>query len=188
MESDEQILARFLEGEEEAFEELVRRHESGLRNVAFGFVRDRALAEDVVQDAFIRAYQKASTIRSSGSIRGWLYRVAINRAQDELRRIKRKREVAMEETLDPTDSRPDVSGESVAISRELQKHLNQALGDMRNDYRTPLVLREVQGMTYTEIAELLGWPLGTVQTRIHRGRVELRANLKKLRGTVRGEP
>jgi RNA polymerase sigma-70 factor (ECF subfamily) len=96
--------------------------------------------------------------------------------------------VAIEETLDPTDSRPDVSGESVAISRELQKHLSQALADMRDDYRTPLVLREVQGMTYAEIAELLGWPLGTVQTRIHRGRVELRAGLKKLRGTVRGEP
>ena len=188
MESDEQILARFLVGDEAAFEQLVKRYETGLRNVAFGFVRDRALAEDVAQDAFIRAYQKASTIRSTGSVKGWLYRVAINRAQDELRRIKRKREVAMDETNDPFDARPDVSGESVAMSRELRQHLRQAMGDMREDYRTPLVLREVQGMTYVEIAELLSWPLGTVQTRIHRGRLELRANLKKLRGTVRGEP
>jgi RNA polymerase sigma-70 factor (ECF subfamily) len=183
MESDEQLLARFLEGDDVAFEGLVTRYEAGLRNVAFGFVRDHGLAEDIAQDTFIRAYSKASSIRKGGSVKGWLYRVAINRAQDELRRIKRKREVSMDElTVDPKAGR-ETSGESLAASKELEHHLDEALAEVREEHRLPLVLREVEGMTYAEIAEQLGWPLGTVQTRVHRGRLELRAILKKLRGT-----
>jgi RNA polymerase sigma-70 factor (ECF subfamily) len=182
MESDEQILARFLGGDEEAFERLVERYEARLRNVAFGLVRDRGLAEDIAQDTLIRAYQKAKTIRRGGSVRGWLYRVAINRAQDELRRIQRKREVSLDLLDRPPEAGPQASGESMAASRELGRHLTQALSEMRAEHRTPLVLREVEGMTYTEIAELLGWPLGTVQVRIHRGRLELRAGLRKLQG------
>jgi RNA polymerase sigma-70 factor (ECF subfamily) len=182
MESDEQLVARFLDGDEKAFEDIVTRYEAKLRNVAFGYVRDRALAEDIAQDTFIRAYQKARTIRSAGSVRAWLYRVAINRAQDELRRIKRKKEVALE-ALDPvTEDEQSVSGETLAESRELGRHLKLAFSQMREEHRKPLVLREVEGLTYTEIADTLKWPLGTVQVRIHRGRQELRAILKKLRG------
>ena len=183
MESDEQIVARFLDGDEKAFENIVTRYEAKLRNVAFGYVRDRALAEDIAQDTFIKAYQKASTIRRAGSVRAWLYRVAINRAQDELRRIKRKREVALE-VLDPvTENERSVSGESLAEAREMGRHLKLAFAQMREEHRTPLVLREVEGMTYTEISDMLKWPLGTVQVRIHRGRQDLRALLKKLRGS-----
>jgi RNA polymerase sigma-70 factor (ECF subfamily) len=182
MQSDEQIIARFLEGDEVAFEELVTRYETGLRNVAFGFVRDRGLAEDIAQDTFVRAYRKASSIRQGGSVKGWLYRIAINRAQDELRRIKRKREVAIDELTADPEAGKQTSGESLATSRELERHLNRALADVREEHRLPLVLREVEGMTYAEIAEQLGWPLGTVQTRVHRARLELRAILRKLRG------
>jgi RNA polymerase sigma-70 factor (ECF subfamily) len=69
----------------------------------------------------------------------------------------------------------------MAASKELGRHLSNALGEMREEHRLPLVLREVEGMTYAEIAQQLGWPLGTVQTRVHRGRLELRTLLKKLR-------
>jgi RNA polymerase sigma-70 factor (ECF subfamily) len=183
MESDEQIVARFLDGDEKAFDEIVTRYESSLRNVAFGYVRDRAMAEDIAQDTFIKAYQKASTIRRAGSVRAWLYRVAINRAQDELRRIKRKREVALEDLDAITGDGKAASGESLAASRELGRHLKLAFSQMKEEHRAPLVLREVEGMTYLEIADMLKWPLGTVQVRIHRGRQELRALLRKLRGT-----
>jgi RNA polymerase sigma-70 factor (ECF subfamily) len=181
MQSDEQILTRFLEGDEVAFEQLVTRYETGLRNVAFGFVRDHGLAEDIAQDTFIRAYRKASSIRTGGSVKGWLYRVAINRAQDELRRIKRKREISVDDLDADPEAGRQTSGESMAASKELGRHLSHALGEMREEHRLPLVLREVEGMTYTEIAEQLGWPLGTVQTRVHRGRLELRSLLKKHR-------
>ncbi len=93
MDSDERLLERFLGGDEQAFDDLVRRHEALLRNVAYGFVRDRALAEDVAQDSFLRAYRKARSFRGQGAVRSWLCRIAVHRAQDELRRIRRKREV-----------------------------------------------------------------------------------------------
>ncbi len=187
MDSDEQLLSQFLTGDERAFEALVGRYEGPLRKVAYGLVRDWALAEDVAQDAFLRAYRKASTFRGGSSVKAWLYRIAINRAHDELRRIRRKGEISLESAgiadiggLELDASRT-TSAEALVAARELERHVAMALSEMREEYRTALILREMEGMTYREIAELLGWPLGTVQIRVHRGRLELRSRLRELR-------
>ena len=182
VDSDEKLLTRFLDGEEEAFEALVTRYEAPLRKLAYGLVRDWGLAEDVAQDAFIRAYRKATTFRGGAPVKAWLYRIAINRAYDELRRIRRKREVPLEDAGLPERGR--ASSEAIAEAKELQRQIALALAKLRPEYRTPLVLREIEGMTYREIAEFLDWPLGTVQTRIHRGRLELRSHLAELKGLV----
>ena len=184
MESDEQLLERFLRGDEVAFEEIVERHEARLRNVAFGYLRDRSLAEDVAQDSFLQAYRKAAGFRGRGRVRNWLYRIVVNRAQDELRRIRRRAEVAVEEPLTAQASghQSVADVEAGAIASQLRRRLAGALGRLREEHRTPLVLRDVEGLTYSEIAELLGWPLGTVQTRIHRGRLELRGLLAPAQG------
>jgi RNA polymerase sigma-70 factor (ECF subfamily) len=174
-------VARFLEGDEAAFEELVHRYEAAVRKLAFGFVRDWALAEDIAQDTFLKAYRKASSLRRVASVRSWLFRIAINRAQDELRRIKRKKEVSWEAFDVPPVASDQPSAETRAASGELARNLAQALSVIREEHRIPLVLREVDGLTYAEIAKLLGWPLGTVQARLHRGRLELRARLNDLR-------
>ncbi len=181
MTSDEQLLSRFLAGDGKAFEELVTRYEAPIRKLVYGLVRDWGAAEDIAQDAFIRAYRKAGSFRQGSKVKAWLYRIAINRAQDELRRRHRKREVPLEEHFDVLAG-PAGHTESLAGARELERHLAGALSEMRDDYRTPLVLREIEGMTYREIAELLGWPLGTVQIRIHRARLELRSRLREFRG------
>jgi len=178
--AEAQIVARFLDGDEGAFEELVHRYEAAVRKLAFGFVRDYALAEDIAQDTFVRAYCKASSLRQGGSVRSWLFRIAINRAQDELRRIKRKREVSWETFDVPPVASDQPSAETRAASGELARNLAKALSEIRPEHRIPLVLREVEGLTYVEIAKLLGWPLGTVQARLHRGRLELRARLSEL--------
>jgi RNA polymerase sigma-70 factor (ECF subfamily) len=178
MDSDERLLERFLEGEEQAFEELVRRHEAPMRGLAYGFVRDRGLAEDIAQDSFLRAYRKARSFRGQGAVRSWLYRIVVNRAQDELRRIKRKREVQWEAAESVCD-RSAGSTDELLAARELGRLMAEALAGMRNEHRTPLLLRDVQGMTYSEIARFLDWPLGTVQARIHRGRLEVRAFMKE---------
>lgn len=184
MDSDEQLLSQFLSGDERAFETLVSRYEAPLRKLAYGLVRDWALAEDVVQDAFLRAYRKAETFRGGANVKAWLYRIAINRAHDELRRIRRKGEVSLESA--PVAGL-DVHGgghptaEDTAAARELEGHIATALSGMRDEHRTALILRDIEGMTYREIAELLGWPLGTVQIRVHRGRLELRSRLRALR-------
>lgn len=182
MDSDEKLLTRFLSGEEEAFEALVVRYEAPLRKLAYGLVRDWGLAEDVAQDAFIRAYRKATTFRGGASVKAWLYRIAINRAYDELRRIRRKKEVPLENAVLPERERE--STEAIAEASELQRKIAHALAQLRPEYRTPLVLREIEGMTYREIAEFLDWPLGTVQIRIHRGRLELRSHLADLKESV----
>ena len=184
MDSDDQLLSQFLAGDERAFETLVGRYEAPLRKLVYGLVRDWALAEDVAQDAFLRAYQKASTFRGGSPVKAWLYRIAINRAHDELRRIRRKGEVSLESAeiggLELDESRT-ASPEALAAARELERHVAVALSEMREEYRTALMLREMEGMTYREIAELLEWPLGTVQIRVHRGRLELRSRLGQLR-------
>jgi RNA polymerase sigma-70 factor (ECF subfamily) len=187
VDSDERLLTRFLDGEEEAFEALVVRYEAPLRKLAYGLVRDWGLAEDVAQDAFIRAYRKAATYRGGASVKAWLYRIAINRAYDELRRLQRKKEVPLEQAghLELAErarlAGDQASTHAMAEAKELQTYIARALAELRPDYRTPLVLREIEGMTYREIAEFLDWPLGTVQIRIHRGRLELRSRLAALK-------
>jgi RNA polymerase sigma-70 factor (ECF subfamily) len=189
VDSDDQLLSQFLAGDERAFETLVGRYEAPLRKLVYGLVRDWALAEDVAQDAFLRAYQKASTFRGGSSVKAWLYRIAINRAHDELRRIRRKGETSLESAeiggLELDESRTK-SPEALAAARELERHVAVALSEMREEYRTALMLREMEGMTYREIAELLEWPLGTVQIRVHRGRLELRSRLGQLRAPREG--
>lgn len=166
MDEDRKLLERFLAGDETAFEALVVRHESRLRRLAYGVLRDGALAEDVAQDAFLTAHRRARDYRGEGSVQSWLCRIAVNRARDELRRRKRRPEAALPDGLEST-SEPQRAVEA-------RWDLSRGLAKLRPEYRVALVLREVEGMGYREIAETLGWPLGTVQTRIHRARLELR--------------
>jgi RNA polymerase sigma-70 factor (ECF subfamily) len=165
---DARDLARFLDGDESAFERLVVRHEARVRNLALGILRDRSLAEDVAQDAFLTAYRKARSFRGEGSFRSWLFRIAVHRAQDEIRQRARRGEVELDE-----------DGESKAAAgfdRGLE--VAGALERLRPEYRAVVLLREVEGLSYREIAEALGWPMGTVETRLHRARLELKEMLE----------
>jgi RNA polymerase sigma-70 factor (ECF subfamily) len=171
MDEDARTLERFLAGDEAAFEELVVRYESKVRNVAYGILRDRALSEDVAQETFLAAHRKARSFRgvqSGRSFRSWLFRIAVNRARDEYRRRSRRGEVLLEESEGaseaPWDARLD---------------LTKALSKIRPEHRTVVVLRDVEGLSYAEIAKVLDWPAGTVMTRIHRARLELRALLSE---------
>ncbi|HXV62907.1 MAG TPA: sigma-70 family RNA polymerase sigma factor [Vicinamibacteria bacterium] len=172
--ADEELLSRYLDGDERAFEELVVRYEARVRNLVIRLLKDYSLAEDVAQETFLTVHRRARNFRGSGTFRSWLFRIAINRAQDELRRRNRRREVELERdrpwpepaarTHEGLDARWDTA---------------RALDALRPEHRLAIVLREVEGLSYREIAETLGWPLGTVQARIHRGRLELRALLEE---------
>lgn len=169
MDEDTGDLARFLEGDERAFENLVTRYEARVRNLACVMLRDRALAEDVAQETFLTAYRKAKTFRGEGSFRGWLFRIATHRAQDEIRRRVRRGEVE----LDPANESGVEAGFETGFA------LSKALSKVRPEYRTVMILREIEGLSYQEIARALDWPLGTVETRIHRARLELRDLLRE---------
>lgn len=170
MDDDRELLERFLAGDETAFEALVVRHEAGLRGLAYGVLRDRGLAEDVAQETFLTAHRRAKSFRGEGSVAGWLRRIAVNLARDELRRQKRRPEAALPDGLEP-------SGEP-QLANEARWDIRRGLGKLRPEHRIALVLRDVQGLGYREIAEALGWPLGTVQARVHRARQELRQALE----------
>ena len=183
-EPDEALVARFRAGDEAAFEALVRRYEASLRKLAFGYLRDRMLAEDVAQESLLIAYQRIGSLGHAEAFRSWLFRIATNRAHDFLRRVARKGEVGGEEgeerigeLEEPTDATARL------VARDLGRRLSGALAELPEKYRRPLLLKEIEGMTYAEIAELLGWPMGTVQIRIHRARLRLREQAKKLFGT-----
>ena len=176
MDADRDALARFLDGDERAFEELVIRYEAKVRRIAFGVLRDAALAEDVAQETFLTAYRKADSFRAEGSVRAWLFRIAVRRALDELKKRVRKAEVAL---LD--DSR---RGDEPHKQLDAGWDLERALERLTPEHRTALILKEVEGLSYQEIAESLGWPMGTVATRIHRARLELRASLQEKANVV----
>ena len=182
-ESDEALVARFRAGDEAAFEVLVRRYEASLRRLAFGYLRDRMLAEDVAQESLLVAYQRIGSLGHAEAFRSWLYRIATNRAHDYLRRVARKGEIGGEEGEDRIREL-EAPGDAAArlVSRDLGQRLAGAVAELPEKYRRPLLLKEIEGMTYAEIAELLGWPMGTVQIRIHRARLRLRERARVLFG------
>lgn len=176
MDADRDALARYLDGDERAFEELVIRYEAKVRNVACGVLHDHALAEDVAQETFLTAYRKARSFRGEGTVRSWLYRIAVHRALDELRRRGRKAEVEL----------PD-SGTSFGEPHkglEAGWAIESALARIEPEQRAALVLREVDGLSYQEIAKAMSWPPGTVATRIHRARLALRELLQEKANVV----
>lgn len=189
MEPDEKLVAAFLAGHESAFEKLVERYETRIRQLAYGYVRRREVAEDVAQDTFLQAYQKLHGLGRPEAFRSWLYRIAVNRCHDELRRLGRQAELPPEEELEGElrRVRPPLPGDRLVHARELGRRLSRSLSALPRKQRDPLLLKEVLGMTYAEIAELLGWPVGTVQIRIHRARLRLREELGDLRGEVQEE-
>jgi RNA polymerase sigma-70 factor (ECF subfamily) len=184
VEPDEALVARFRAGDEEAFEALVRRYEASLRKLAFGYLRDRMLAEDVAQESLLVAYQRIGTLGHAEAFRSWLFRIATNRAHDFLRRVARKGEIGGEEGEERIGELAEpVDATARLVTRDLGRRLAGAVAELPEKYRRPLLLKEIEGMTYAEIAELLGWPMGTVQIRIHRARLRLRERAGKLLGT-----
>lgn len=183
MDADLDALARYLDGDERAFEELVIRYEAKLRNVAFGVLRDRALAEDVAQETFLTAHRKAGSFRGAhgdASVRSWLFKIAVRRSLDELRKRGRKAEVAL--ARDGYADGPGVDEPHTKL--EAGWDLERVLERLTPEHRAALILKEVEGLSYQEIAESLGWPMGTVATRIHRARLELRAKLQEKANVV----
>jgi len=173
MEADRDALARTLDGDERAFEELVVRYEAKVRLVARGVLRDAALAEDVAQDTFLTAYRKADTFRGDGTVKSWLLRIAVRRALDELRRRGRRAEGALSSAPEPRQ-RPH---QALDVGWDLDAGLDR----LSVESRTALLMKEVEGMSYREIADAMEWPMGTVATKLHRARMELRDALDEKR-------
>jgi RNA polymerase sigma-70 factor (ECF subfamily) len=173
------LLERALSGDLEAFNDLVLCYEEQLFALVVRMVPDRDQASDCVQEAFFSAYRNLKAFRG-GSVKSWLSRIAINAAMDTQRLRKRRPADPYPELEDDSWQPPaDASADPVNSSLTAERHraLNQALAQVTDDQRTAIVLYDVEGYDYGEIATMTGVSLGTVKSRIHRGRLALRALL-----------
>ena len=177
---DEQLVREFRDGDEAAFDALVHRYELRVRRLVMGFVRDDTVAEDVAQEAFVQAYSKIRRLQEPSSFRSWLFAIAVNRARDEVRRSRRwlVDSAQVEEAVAELRASDDAS--SRAHGRQIGRVLSDLVGALAPKLREAILLKEIEEMTYAEIAQTLGIPMGTAQIRVHRARLRLRAQLAEL--------
>ena len=189
--TDQEVVALAKQGSELAFRELIRRYERPVFSLIFRMVRNRELAEDLSQETFIKVLNAVHTYRPEFKFSSWVFKIANNAAIDHLR----KRELdtlslegsphaetpqMIEATALQLGDRGETQLEEVE-NRELGRSIEAAIDKLRPEYRSCILLRHVEGRTYEEIAEILGLPLGTVKTYIHRARNELRIALGHLK-------
>lgn len=182
--ADSELVRRALAGSEEAYAEIVRRFERPVFSLVLRMVRDRALAEDLSQEVFIKAFGALGTFDRKRKLSSWLFKIAHNATVDHLRR-RRLATVPLEtpdEGPDPlsTVGAPGIDDpERVAERGDLARGIERGLAELRPDYREVLVLRFQEGLAYEEIAEVCDLPLGTVKTHLHRARKALAVHMAK---------
>ena len=178
------LVTRAQGGDLTAFNALVLRFQDAVYSLTLRMLGDPASAEDVTQDAFIRAWQRFETFRG-GSFRSWLFTIAANRARDELRRRGRRPSTSLDEArddpnradLDPPDAGP--TAHDLVEQAELRRALEAALRTLPDDWREIVVLADVQGLDYAEVAAVVGIPVGTVKSRLSRARGRLREVIRE---------
>ena len=184
---DRELAALAQSGREGAYRELLVRYERPVFSLVYRMVRERAVAEDLAQEAFIRAFAAIGSYDPSFKFSNWIFKVANNHAIDYLRRRKLDT-VSIHGSAHATTPEEEArtapvlassreTPESALLNRELGHRIEWAIGELRPEYRSVILLRHVEGHSYEEIAEILELPLGTVKTYLHRARAELRALL-----------
>jgi RNA polymerase sigma-70 factor (ECF subfamily) len=190
-EADADLVARVQQGDKRAFELLVVKYQRRVERLISRLIRDPAEIEDVAQEAFIKAYRALPQFRGESAFYTWLYRIAVNTAKNFLvSQGRRPRPLADApvgedgESFDATDVVEDINTpEAVLHSRQVAETVNAAIEALPPDLRTALTLREIEGLTYEEIAEAMDCPIGTVRSRIFRAREAIAERLRPLLGT-----
>jgi RNA polymerase sigma-70 factor, ECF subfamily len=185
--SDEDLMARVAEDDERSYTELVRRYQGRVTNLISRVLNDRNGSDDLAQEVFVRVFVHRRNYRRGSKLSTWLFTIAANLAKNEIRRRVRRRnwfsldaltEVlhdSMPQLADPTEGR-----ESGLEREQLQGEVGRAIATVPEKYRLALVLRDIEGLPYEEIAEVLGVPGGTVRSRINRARSMLKRKLQPL--------
>ena len=181
--TDEDLIQKIKNGDIDAFDQLVHRYEGKIYSVAYRFMGNHADAGDLAQDTFIRMYQALPSFRGDSSFATWLYRVAANACRDELRKRQRRRSVSMDEMIEASPANmpaaSDYSPEETVQRHETQRQVQECLNRLSDDHRLILVMREIRGLSYEEIAGVLDCSLGTVKSRISRARNALKEKIKE---------
>ena len=185
-EIDQELVERVQRGDKKAFDLLVLKYQQRVANLISRYVRDQSETLDVTQEAFIKAYRAWPNVRGDSAFYTWLYRLAINTAQNFIVAQGRRPPVSdvdaeMAEQLDVGSRlKENATPENVLLQDELARTVKQAVDDLPQDLRTAITLREMEGLSYEEIAKAMECPVGTVRSRIFRARAAIDARLKPL--------
>ena len=183
--SDEELIIRFQDGDEQAFVELVNRYRNRLMTFVCGYVFDIYKAEDLVQDTFVKLYTKKDYYKPIAKFSTWIYTIAGNIAKTELRRMKRRPEIPISRmgTYVREYQFPSVEPErgETAQGHFTEKKIQMAIQKLPLHFRTVIILRDMQQISYKEISKIVNVPLGTVRSRINRARLKLQEALKEFR-------
>jgi RNA polymerase sigma factor (sigma-70 family) len=169
---EEQLVQRAAKGDESAYGKLVQRYHSRLYNFVRSMVRNDELAEDITQESFVKAYFSLNKLQNAGSFKSWLFRIANNNTLDYLRK-KRPQMVDVDDSVHEAYV-DDRTPEDAALSNARTAHIRSALAKLKPDQRNILIMCDLQGFSYQEIAEALNIPFGTVQSRIFYARKKLK--------------
>lgn len=186
--TDQQLVARAREGDQRAFELLVRKYQHKVLKLIMRYVRDMDEAMDLTQETFVKAWKALGSFRGDSAFYTWLYRIAVNTAKNHLVGEQRQ-PYTVELDADETDQYAGEPGltdtatpEGEALGSELHRVVMEAIHDLPEDLRTAITLRELEGLSYEDIAEVMGCPIGTVRSRIFRAREAIDKRLKPLLG------
>lgn len=189
-EVDQQFVERVQNGDKHAFDFLVTKYQRKLTRLLSQFVRDPAEVEDVAQETFIKAYRALPSFRGDSAFYTWLYRIGINTAKNYL--VSQNRKAPMLQGVDSEDAENFEEGsvlremhtpESELMSKQVAQTVNQTLEELPEELRTAIMLREIEGLSYEDIANMMNCPIGTVRSRIFRAREAISDQLRPLLGT-----
>jgi RNA polymerase sigma-70 factor, ECF subfamily len=195
--ADALLVERAKRGEVSAFEMLVVKYQRRIERLVGRMVRDTDLVQDIAQETFIRAYRALPQFRGESAFYTWLYRIAVNTAKKAL--VEKKRDplvfegamVSTEDGEEPSRVENELSDgetpETVLAGRQVAATVNAAIDALSEDLRQAIVLREIEGLSYEEIADVMNCPIGTVRSRIFRAREAIAVKLRPLLGTREGE-
>ncbi|MCP4727244.1 MAG: sigma-70 family RNA polymerase sigma factor [bacterium] len=181
--TDEHLIEKFKEGDIYAYNELVRRYKDQLVNFAYRFLGDKDDAEDIVQETFLRVYRKKDAYKSVAKFSTWIYTITGNLAKTELRRRKRRKILSLSNIgyedkdfdLKDTESGPEEKVDKVISNRIIQ----DAIQSLPEKFKEVIIFRDIQELSYEEISSIVKIPLGTVKSRVNRGRLKLKEKLSE---------
>lgn len=179
--NEQKLIQRASGGDPSAFNQLMAQHEKKMYAVALRMFSNREDAQDCLQEAMLRVYRAIGGFKGQSSFSTWIYRITMNTCLDELRRKKNKQSASLDSLLEQGWSPVDAGGtpERHAVRAEVRRELNRAIQELPEDMRSAVVLRDIQGFSYEEIAVMLDANVGTIKSRISRAREKLRGKLKE---------
>jgi len=181
MDEDYIFIKQFIDGDEKGFQMLVKKYQNRILNIVYSILGQDRESEDITQEVFIKVYKNLGSFKANSQFSTWLYRIAVNTTYDLLR--KRKHFIIKNNVPEALEIKAD-KPQDILIKREKEEQIRKALEKLPFKYRLAVILKDIDGLPYIEIAKVLGCSIGTVESRLYRGRQLLRDILVDLKGEI----